>query len=142
MTNGSEWQRASLSRQQAGPLNSIVMPTKRKAADVSVSVEADFDEGAQIYAVKISTPVFEINVRVPSQDIAKFRRVQTTPWENGSLRIGQSAGAPAFWSMSEDGTVGILIGDDDQTWDIAVSVPPDTIDQILREIKASAREVA
>ena len=107
-------------------------------ADVSVSVEADLEEGEHFYAVKVSTPTFEINVRVPSNDVPKLAKVRTTPWENGALRIGESAGAPAFWSSSEGGTVSILVGHDDQTWDIAVLMPPETVDEILREISAAA----
>jgi hypothetical protein len=116
----------------------VVMPTRRKSADVSVSVEAVLEDGQQFYVVKVSRPVFEVNVRVPSRDVQKFTKVRTTPWESGSLRIGESAGAPAFWALSEDGTVSILIGHDDEIWDIAVSVPPDTIEEILREIEASS----
>ena len=49
-----------------------------------------------------------------------------------------SAGSPAFWCVSDEADVylSILVGHDDQTWDIAVSLPLDTIDDIRREIAA------
>ena len=57
---------------------------------------------------------------------------------SGSLRIGSSAGAPAWWSVEEDetGMLSILIGSDDESWGIAILLPLDTIDEIVREVEA------
>lgn len=57
---------------------------------------------------------------------------------SGSLRIGSSAGAPAWWSVEQDetGMLSILIGADDESWDIAILLPLDTIDEIIREVDA------
>jgi hypothetical protein len=108
--------------------------------DASVAVEIDTEGGSKFYTIKISTDTFEVNVRVPAHDAAKLEKVRATPWINGALRIGESAGSPAFWSIGGHGQASILFGQDDQSWDIAVLFPPATIDAILQEIAAASRE--
>ena len=41
-----------------------------------------------------------------------------------------------FWCVGDEGdnSVSVLIGDDDEGWDVAVSLPPGIIDVIRREI--------
>jgi len=114
------------------------MPTRSELIDVSVEVETDSAGRSHRYALKISGPVFEVNVRVSSEDIVKFEQIRNRPWVKGSLRIGESAGAPVFWSVDEDGTVSVMLGHDDETWDVAVSFPGDTIEAILQELHVLA----
>jgi hypothetical protein len=89
------------------------------------------------YGIKISTPDYELNVAVPAPH--DLRRVLSDPWVSGSVKVGESAGAPAFWSVGKDGRVSILVGHDDETWDFGVSVPLATFEEILREVEALAR---
>jgi hypothetical protein len=95
-------------------------------------------KGNPLYSLKIQTDAFELNVRVRPDEVGKFEQVRSTPWAKGSVRIGESAGSPAFWSVGENGddSVSVLVGTDDECWDFAVSLPPDTIDVIRREIAA------
>lgn len=104
---------------------------------MEVDVSVDFDEPEKIYAVKIQTDLMEINVWIPIADTSKLQHVRRTPWVNGALRIGVSASSPAFWCVDDD-MLSILVGPDDQTWDIAVSFPVNTIDKILDEIEKLA----
>ena len=53
--------------------------------DVSVS----YDHSGRLYAIKIQSPHYELNVRIPSEEIAKLKQVASTPWLGGSLKIGQ-----------------------------------------------------
>jgi hypothetical protein len=96
------------------------------------------DKGNPLYSLKIQTDAFELNVRVRPDEVGKFEQVRSTPWVKGSVRIGESAGSPAFWSVADDGdyAVSVLVGTDDECWDFAVSLPPHTIDIIQREIAA------
>ena len=69
-------------------------------------------------------------------------RVRQTPWASGALQIGTSAGAPAWWCVGDaDGedseTMSILVGDDDQSWDISLQMPIATIDEVLRAAAAA-----
>lgn len=109
----------------------------------SVSVELGFDEESNKgYNIKISSPVYELNVFVLPDDVAKLHQVRATPWIDGALKIGKSAGAQAFWSSTEDNQnpIAIDVGHDDQTWDFGVSVPTTTLEEVLRELEACRRE--
>jgi len=115
------------------------MPLKPLLLKTSVTVNPYTDgEGNRLYSLKIQTEAFELNVRIRPDEVEKFERVRSSPWVKGSVRIGESAGSPAFWSVGDedDDSVSILIGSDDDCWDLGVSLPPDTIDIIRREIAA------
>lgn len=56
-----------------------------------------------------------------------------------SLRIGTSAGAPVHWVISDD-QVMILIGHDDETWDIAVAVPVAAVEQVVSLVRREGTE--
>jgi hypothetical protein len=113
------------------------MPLKPLLLETSVTANPYGDgKGNWLYFLKIQTRAFELNVRVRPDEVEKFERVRRTPWVKGSVRIGESAGSPAFWCVGGEGeeSVSILVGSDDECWDLAVSLPPDTIDVIRREI--------
>jgi|SRR3972149_7873913 len=110
----------------------------------SVSVEARVDDGVRVYAIKIGTPSFEVNVDVPHGDAPRLKKVSNSPWLSGALRIGTSAGAPAWWCVAgqdeEIKGLSILVGHDDQTWDIALQLPLETIDAVVHEVDVCARQ--
>lgn len=100
------------------------------------SVVADRFEDSGV-AVKISMPDFEINVWIPQEELGSLEQVRTTAWDTGSLRIGKSAGEAAWWSADlQEQTLSIVIGPDDETWDIGVSLPLATLDMILTEVRS------
>jgi hypothetical protein len=104
----------------------------------SITVDCEENEGGCRYHIKIGTDSFEINVDVPVEFVDRLNLVRQTPWGSGALHIGTSAGMPAWWCVgdeSEDTRIlSILVGQDDETWDIAVQLPIDTVDEVLREI--------
>ncbi len=110
----------------------------------SVAAEATLDAAeGRFIAIKIGTPSFELNIAVPIGEMSLLARVGGRRWSDGALRIGTSAGAAAWWSVDEENGVpylSILVGHDDQTWDIAAQLPVDTIQDVVREVEASVRE--
>jgi hypothetical protein len=98
--------------------------------DVSVTVTKEGKGKAASYQIKLGADVFEVNVRVPADDVHELKLVASSTWEEGSMQIGESAGAPVFWSC-DDGMVAILIGEDDEMWDVALSVPVEVMEQII-----------
>jgi hypothetical protein len=108
----------------------------------SVSAEVCLVDSQECYAVKISAPIFEFNVIFAPAEVARLARVRQTPWLTGALEIGRSAGSPVWWSVDEDDSpyLSILIGHDDQTWDIGFTLPLTTLDSVLREIEQLQRE--
>lgn len=101
--------------------------------DVSVAVEAERKGKNVSYVVRLQSEVFELNIHIPAAEVEELKLVPSTSWDEGSMQIGESAGAPVFWS-TEDGVVALLIGEDDEDWDIALSVPVAVIEQILEGI--------
>ena len=114
--------------------------TKRNSTEgrsIDVAVEVNDDD----YVIILSTRDFELHVSVPSRDIEKLKEVRNTEWgETRSLRVGKCAGKSVLWCAGERGTVGIMIGDDEESWDIAGYLPGDTIEKIFRDIKEQASE--
>jgi hypothetical protein len=78
--------------------------------------------------VKISSERFEVNLRIPRDEVPRLRLVTSADWnKRESIRLGQVGDAAAFWCSGEDGTVSILVGHDDETWDVAVTLEGDSI---------------
>jgi len=102
--------------------------------ETSVSVEIDADG---LCTIKIATDWYEVNIRMSATDALRLEDVVSQPWLHGSLRLGESAGAPVHWSAREDGRISILVGHDDETWDVAVSVDAAVLRAILGELAAS-----
>ena len=108
----------------------------------SVTVDYRSESGLSHYNIKIQSDQFEINIAVPIEVVERLGLVRNARWMSGALRIGTSAGAPAWWCVGDEGGVGtmsILIGEDDETWDIAIQLPVETVDEVIREIEACSR---
>lgn len=99
--------------------------------DVSVELEM---EGHIV--VKLQTEALEVNVRASGGDLMRLTEIHSADWsQRRSIAAGESAGAPVFWSRVDDHAA-LMIGHDDETWDISVAVPLDLVDKIVREVAA------
>jgi hypothetical protein len=97
---------------------------------VAVSCERD----NKIVTIKLQADCFEFNVRIAEDQIAQLKNVPNIDWENGALKLGKSADADVFWCADGDDFISVMIGHDDQTWDIAFQLPTGVIDDIFRSI--------
>lgn len=96
-----------------------------------VDVTVDEADGS-VAVVKLQTEMWELNIRAPVDDLVRLRAIRDADWDaRRSLPIGTCAGAQVFWATSEGRSV-ILVGQDDETWDIAVTIPMATVDEIAR----------
>jgi hypothetical protein len=104
---------------------------------VDVSVDCD---AAGDLVVKIAALEWEINVTGSQADLLALDAIRQADWSaRRSIGAGHSASAPVWWSS--DGSVAtILVGIDDETWDIAVTVPLDTIAEIVRRVRDRAAD--
>ena len=99
-------------------------------AEVVIEAEVD-EEGRTVACAKIANGEWEVNIRATPQEFAALSSIRTAAWASRhSIRVGRSAGAAVFWSC-EGPTASILIGSDDETWDVAVEVPVEVVDQIV-----------
>ncbi|WP_028645576.1 hypothetical protein [Nocardioides sp. URHA0020] len=99
-------------------------------ADVVVDAEVGTD-GGTVACAKIANGEWEVNVRATPFEFAALRTIRDATWTSRhSIAVGTSAGAAVFWSC--DGpTASILIGSDDETWDVAVTIPVEDVDRVI-----------
>lgn len=103
-------------------------------SDFSVTAaDSTLQDGTDAIAVKISCPTYELNVWLRVPEVALLETVPETPWEQGSIQAGMSAGAKVFWSC-DDGEVSVGVGHDDQTWDFGVAISLDDFEVMMTEI--------
>lgn len=85
--------------------------------DLDVAAE---DDGR--LTATFSADEWELNVRGTSDEFAVLVRVEEASWDDrSSIRAGTCAGSPVFWASTVDGIV-ILVGEDDELWDVSVSM--------------------
>ncbi len=90
------------------------------------------DSGGSAVVVKLQTETWELNIWAPVADLVRLRDIRRADWDSRrSLAVGICAGSPVFWTVQED-QAAILIGRDDETWDIGISLPIETVDEIAR----------
>ena len=93
--------------------------------EVSVQCEA-----ADRFLVTLAADEWEVNVRLSESDIRAL--VESAHWhERGTMRAGESAGAPVFWA-SDGKHAKLLIGNDGETPDVAIIIPFRVVDEVVR----------
>jgi hypothetical protein len=103
--------------------------------EISLIVQ-DVMPGRQSFtkAIKISSDQWELNIWLTERDIVNLKAIRPGPWaDRKSLQSGTVARAPVFWSI-EDGKLTILVGEDDETWDAAFTLPDTALTDILKAI--------
>jgi hypothetical protein len=98
-------------------------------------VDAELAGDAESVLLMITCSWFEANFWIPLHDLAKFKLVRETLSATESIPIGHSAGAQAFWSRGEAGLIMVVIGADDESWDIGFGLPETVFKGILIEAK-------
>jgi hypothetical protein len=88
--------------------------------------------------VKLQSSTWELNFRATPEELMGLGSIRQADWAmRRSLHIGNSAGAPVHW-CSEGETATIMVGHDEETWDIAVDVPITTVESIVADTEAGA----
>ena len=90
---------------------------------LDVSIEKIDDQNNR--RMKIQAQDWELNVYLSEQELSALDHIRFADWNmRQSIRAGVSANASVFWAYDKDnGMVSILVGHDDETWDIAVMLP-------------------
>jgi hypothetical protein len=77
---------------------------------------------------------WELNIHLERGELLRLSQVRQAGWlGRKSLQLGQAAGSSVFWS-TDDSTLSILVGHDDETWDFGVMLPLAVLDEILEEV--------
>ena len=100
---------------------------------VDVTVEARNDAGNP-GLVKLQDQPRELNIWATTHELRKLAGIENTDWAQGrTFKIGTCANAPVWWN-ERDGTVYILVGNDDVAWDMCVTIPLGTVHELLAEL--------
>lgn len=87
--------------------------------------------------IKLSSIDYEVNIHIPDSLIESFKKVNPNSWtqNNHAIKAGISAKSDVFWVLDRDeNTVYILIGHDDQTWDISIRIQWETFLTITKAL--------
>jgi len=107
---------------------------------VDVSLDEASGPGEPIVVcVILQTPEWELQVYATPEELVELRSIRDADWDQRrSLQIGKCLGVPVHWSVvaATEGVATILIGPDDETWEIAITVPITTVDTIVAEVAA------
>jgi hypothetical protein len=99
--------------------------------DVTIEVETSEPGELRMMLVKLQSSAWELNVRATREELLSLKGIRDAVWaDRRSLHVGTSAGAPVHWSASGDTTT-VMVGHDDETWDIAIEVPTASVDEIV-----------
>ena len=100
---------------------------------VSVDVEAGADDD-DLGTVRLEDEGWALCIGARTPDLRKLAGIVNTDWDQRrTLQVGTCANTRAWWS-EHDGTVSIMIGDDDEAYDFLVLVPLSVVREILAEL--------
>lgn len=90
----------------------------------------------ELVTVKIQSSEWELNFQATPEELISLSAVRKTDWTaRQSQHVGECAGSAVHWTADGD-TVTIMVGDDDETWDVAVMVPVAVVDRIVADTSA------
>ena len=102
----------------------------------SVSIDDGIGpDGSSCFFIKLQGSECELNVSASARELEDLRAVGGARWlDRKSLRVGRCLGASVFWSR-QDGRLSVLVGPDDETWEVAFSAPESLVAALLQEIE-------
>jgi hypothetical protein len=105
-------------------------------SDFEVTVEDSYDKrGNNAVLVKIATAVIELNIHLPLSHLPKVFSVANS--QRFYCDAGESANSPVHWKKESPEEVYILVGDDQDVWDICLLIPNETFAEIISQIRAT-----
>ena len=119
------------------PLSSSDIPhagpsTSYYARSVDYAVERE-DAG---FLLKLQADDWEANVHASAEELLLLSDIRSASWaERRSIQSGESAGARVYWSAGEGDHANLMIGKDDESWDVQVAVQYTVIDQVVQLLR-------
>lgn len=109
--------------------------------DIDVTGESAFlSENERAVLIKIAAQFFEVNIFLNLDAASKLLQF----FRNGGERCaaGTSVSSSVHWRRLENSEFFLLIGHDEETWDIGFTLPADTLDRIRAELEQNIRWLA
>lgn len=78
-----------------------------------------------ILSIKISTKKLELNLKMSIDRASQLvQNINEANWENKrSIQAGTCINSNVFWCYNNDKSISVLIGEDDETWEIGLKLP-------------------
>jgi hypothetical protein len=86
--------------------------------------------------LKISNLQMELNLTLTEDEsIEIIENIQKANWsERKSIKAGICLNSNVFWCINEDKSISLLIGTDDETWEIGLKISLDVIAEMKNKI--------
>ena len=89
--------------------------------------------------LKIASPQVEVNVWLSLDEANALHALPLRDPELRSLRLGLSVGHGVHGSRDTNGRYYVLVGDDDETWDIGLTLDNEAFEAILSAVANPSR---
>ncbi len=108
--------------------------------DVDVSLGAVIDaSGHEIWQAKIASDSFEVNVLGSLEELSRLEAIREAHWDDRTcLRVGTCLRVAAFWCANDEHDATLMVGGDDEVWDIAVIIPVGVVDDLVSQAREAA----
>lgn len=84
--------------------------------------------------LKLSFSITEVNLYLTAKEIEKVvNNIDMAKWEERkSIKAGTCLNADVFWCINDNQSISILLGQDDETWEIAFVFPYEVIEKMAK----------
>lgn len=97
--------------------------------------KAFFENDKPALLLKIQEPSYEVNIWFSPTEVEALNKVLSTNWRNETVKSGRSANSHVFWSSDNiKKIISIMIGNDDETWDICINLSQHYFLKIFNEL--------
>ena len=95
---------------------------------LQMQVEYDVEDGT----LQLTKPDLLVLIQITPQELMLLAGAETADWnQRQSIKAGMMLGRSCHWCKgNEPKTVQLLVGSDDETWELALTVPGAVIDRI------------
>ena len=109
-------------------------------AEFETSVEdALFENGQPAILLTLSSSSVEVNVWLTVDEADALHRLTTLPCDSRALRLGKCANSQAHWGRDGDKTFYLLVGHDDETWDVGLTLSDSNFSAMINEVESHLR---
>ncbi len=104
----------------------LVLCDHPRMVDVTLDKDAD-----PVPLLMLQADTWELHVWAPLADLSRLSDIHSANWdERQSLQVGTCGDSPVFW-VAEGEQATVLIGQDDETWDLALTIPLTIVGEIV-----------
>lgn len=109
-----------------------------KASNLPISfcLNPAYDEQKMdVFSLKIQGGDFwELNIELTKKELESITEIKNAHWdERRSLKLGKCLNSPVFWCRDNE-IFSILIGNDDEVWEVGASMSESVINDLIKEI--------